>query len=237
MNTFASRAAITLAVGMIGLAAYATGDDIVLKLKPKVGDAYEYKASATFETDQGTLTFNQKHADKVTDVKADGGFVVKSSSSETKITFGGQELPGGNETVSTSEYGPDGLLKAITADPAPDASAYRIANLHGFKIPTGPVKIGDEIKFDIAADKTKGTPTVNAVYKVAGLEKVGDWDTVKLTFTAQEPDSDLKSAVKGTAWLNAADGSIVKMVEEWKNVQPNGSPFPLNGKYTVERTK
>ena len=86
-----------------------------------------------------------------------------------------------------------GLLKKISADNDPGAFSYRIANLQpGFKFPEKAVKIGDEIKFEIAADKTKDTPGVKSVYRVAGLEKINGWDTVRFSFTAEEPDSDLK---------------------------------------------
>ena len=236
-NTLITRAGTTVAVAMIALAAFASIEDITLKRKPKVGDVGEYKVSAVFTTDQGEVTFAQKRVEKVTEVKPEGNFVMKVTSSETKISFGGQELPDQPETSSTEEIGPDGLLRTVTADTPVDANSYRIGNLHALKTPDADSKIGDEIKFEIPADKTKGTPGVKASYKVIGTEKVKDWDTVKLTFTAEETEGDVKSSVKGTVWLSTADGSVVKVQEEWKDVQPTGAPFPVNGKYNVERTK
>ncbi len=111
-----------------------------------------------------------------------------------------------------------------------------MANLHAFKAPETS-KVGDEIAFDVPADSKKGTPAVKCVYKVVGTEKVKDWDCVKLTFTCAETDGDQKSSVKGTIWLSAADGFPIKSTEEWKDVQPGGAPFPVNGTFSVERVK
>jgi hypothetical protein len=43
--------------------------------------------------------------------------------------------------------------------------------------------------------------------------------------------------MSGTLWLSTADGSLVKSDGKWTNVQPQGVPMPLTGKYTTERTK
>jgi len=236
-RTLLARGTTIVAVAMIALAAYAAVEDFNLKRKPKVGDADAFKITAVFETDQGTVNLSQKRAEKVTEVKADGGFLIESITSETKISFGGQELPDQPEVKATVEMGPDGLAKTFTSDMPADASTYRIANLHGFKAPDGAVKIGDEIKYEIAADSKKGTPLVKSAYKVVGTEKIKDWDTIKLTFASEESGAETNSSIKGTIWINTIDGSLVKSEETWANVQPQGAPFPLNGKFTSERTK
>jgi hypothetical protein len=236
-KTFIGRSIALVSAGIIAVAAYAAVQDISLKRKPKVGDVAEYKDNATFTTDQGEVTFAQKRVSTVTEVKPDGGFVTKVTTSDTKVVFGGQELPDQPSLTSSTEFGPDGLLKAITADMPPAAATYRIANLHAFKAPDGAVKIGDEIKFEIPADKKNGTPGVKTVYTVVSTEKVQAWDTVKLTFSTEETEGDTKSSIKGTVWLNSADGTLIKSQEEWKDVQPQGAPFPVSGKYSIERTK
>jgi len=231
------RSGSILAAGLVALTAYAAVQDSVsLKRKPKVGDTFEYKASANFTMAQGEIGFSQEQTVKITEVKPEGGFVQESTNKNTKITFGGAEQPGPPESKSTSEYGMDGLLKSIKADTPADAASWRIANLHAFKRPDGDVKVGDEIKFEIPADSKRETPAMKAVFKVAGKEKVKDWDTVKLTYSTEETEGDMKSSIKGTIWLSTADGSMVKTDETWKDVQPQGAPA-LSGKYTVERTK
>lgn len=237
MNRFAIQACAIMAVGLFAIPALAGAEDITLKRKPAVGDVSEFKLTAVFQTEQGEVNFSQKRTEKVTEVKPTGGFVQTVTTSDTKISFGGQELPNTSEASGTSEIGPDGLVISIISQPASDASSYRIANLHSFKIPDSAMKAGDEIKFDIPADSKKGTPAVKSVYTVVGKEKVKDWDCVKFTFTSQETEGDPKSSVKGTVWLSSSDGSLVKAEEEWKDVQPAGAPFPVSGKYSTERTK
>lgn len=238
-TTLLTRTGTVLAAGIIALTAYAALDDLSLKRKPKVGDVSEFKVSAAFQTDQGEVLFGQKRVEQVTELKSDGGFVEKITSSETKISFGGQDLPEQPAVTGSAEVGPDGLIKTVTSDEptVSDPANLRLYNLHAFKAPDGAVKVGDEIKFDIPADTKKGTPGVKCTYKVAGSEKVKDWDCAKLTFTAEETEGEAKSSIKGTAWISTADGSLVKSEEQWKDVQPAGAPFPVNGKYTVERVK
>jgi len=222
--------------GIIALGAYAAIQDITLKRKAKAGDQQQFKVSAVFTTEQGDITFNQNRTEKVTAVKPDGGYVVEASSTDTKVVVAGMDMPS-PDTKDSSEIGPDGLVQTITSEMPVDASSYRIANLQAFKVPDAAVKIGDEIKFEIPADKKKETPPVKAVYTVVGMEKVKDWDTVKLTFTAEETEGLTKSSAKGTIWVSVVDGSMVKSEATWKDVQPTGVPFPLNGKFIIERVK
>lgn len=233
------RAGAAFAVGIVALTAYAAVQDLNLKFKPKVGDVSKYSVSATFQTPMGDVTFAQKRTETIAEVKPDGGYVAKATTSETQVTFGGQELPAQPEVSSTVEIGADGRVKSISSDgPATsEASSVRLANLHAFEAPSTPAKIGDEIKYEIPADSKKGTPGVKAAYKVVGVEKVKDWDCVKLTFTSSETEGDPKAMVTGTLWLSTVDGAVIKSQEEWKDVQPAGAPFPVSGTFANERIK
>ena len=182
-RTSVMRAATVTAAGFVALTAFAGFQDVTLKRRPKVGDVAEYKVSARFKADQGEIVFGQKRVEKVTEVKPAGGFMVELSTSETKVSFGDQDMPERPETMGTEEIGADGLVRSVTADPPIDAANYRISNLHGFKAPDSSAMIGDEINFEIPLDTKKGTPAVKATFKGVSRERVKDWDTVKLAFT------------------------------------------------------
>ncbi len=115
-RTLTTRTMAVSAAAIIALAAWAAVDDISLKRKPKVGDVGEYKVSANFDTDQGAVTFAQKRVEKVTDVKADGAYVMDVNTSDTKITFNGADVGDQPETKVSEEVGPDGLVRTMTSD-------------------------------------------------------------------------------------------------------------------------
>jgi hypothetical protein len=114
---------------------------------------------------------------------------------------------------------------------------FRIASLASFQAPDEAKNIGDEITYSIPADKDHGMPAAKADFKVLALEKVKDWDTVKLSYSVAETEGDPKASSSGTLWISAADGSLVKSESTVTNVKPYGAPFPLTGKYNIERTK
>lgn len=228
--------AIIVASGLL-VAASASLDDIILKRRPKVGDTAQYTISAEFDSESGTIKFGEKETSKITDVSPDGSFKELVSASDITIEVPGIQIPAPPDSSYTAEYLASGLTKALTGEMAPDSSSYRLSHLNDFEAPDAPVKVGDVIKFDIPADKDKDTPAVHAEYTVAGFEKVGDWDTAKLTFSAKETEGTAPSTISGTVWISTADGSVVKMDGLWKDVQPQGVPMPLSGKYHMDRTK
>lgn len=236
-NALIRRGFGVVAATSLVIAAFAALDDINLKRRPKVGDVAEYSVDATFDTEQGAIKFTEKEAEKIVDVSPDGTFKLKVDSTNVAIDVAGQTLPPQPDSSYTSENAANGSVKSISATEEPGPATYRIAHLNAFQAPDGPVKVGDTFKYDIAADKTHMTPGVHAEYTVAGVEKVKDWDTAKLTYSIKETEGDMPSSVTGTAWVSTVDGSIVKLQAVWTNVQPQGVPVPLSGKYNVDRTK
>ena len=227
---------MVLLAALVAGSAIAGHDAISLKRKPKVGDVAEYSVNAQFDTDQGAIKFTEKQSEKVTDVKPDGDWVIEAASTNITVDIAGNQM-NPDDNKATTEFLPNGRVKTITVDPPAEADVYRVANLTAFEAPDEPKNIGDEIAYTVPADKDHGTPAYKADYKVVSLEKVKDWDTVKLSFTIEETEGDQKSSSSGTLWLSTTDGSVVKSESNWKNVQPQGVPFPLTGKFTLERTK
>jgi hypothetical protein len=230
------RTSVVLLGVLVAGTALAVHDGVSLKRKAKVGDEAEYKVSAKFSSDTGDILFAESESEKVTDVKTDGSWTVETNANHITVNVAGQEVSS-PDNKATTEFLPNGKVKNITVDPPAEADTYRIANLSAFEAPDGVKNVGDDITFTEPADKAHGTPEYKGDFKVLALEKVKDWDTVKLGFDVEETEGDQKSSSKGTIWISAADGSLVKAENNWKDVQPHGVPFPLTGTYTIERTK
>jgi len=221
----------------LALSAVAGHDGFSLKRKPKVGDTEELTLTGTLDVGGGDAKLTGKETVKVTDVKPDGGYTESTDSHDTSVNMAGSDnaVPDKTETVT---YGPDGsVMKIMDGDSEATDGGYRITNLTFFKAPDKPVAVGDDIKYTIPADKTKMTPGVSYDYKVVAAEKIKDWDTLKMTYTTAETDGDSKASTSGTVWVSTLDGSMVKSISKWTNVQMPGVPVPINGEFTIERTK
>jgi hypothetical protein len=226
------RSIVAASLGALTLGAVAGQDAISLARKPKPGDVAEFAITAEFDT----MKINYTTLNKVTTVQADGSYSVEASSKDMVVDLGGQTInpPDSSDVL---QYSPTGMVVSIVADTTPPPAAYKILHLQSFQSPMSPVKIGDEIKYTIPADPKLETPTVSADYKVDGLEKIKDWDTVRLVYTSTETDGDLKESMSGTVWVSTIDGMLVKSQGKWNNVQPPGVPTPLTGTYIMIRTK
>jgi hypothetical protein len=225
-----------LLVSAVAVAAFAALDGVSLKPRPKAGDQRQYKVSAEFNSDQFQAKFSQDQLQKILDVKADGGYTVETTNTNTKIEVSGQSVDG-PEDKSTSTHEATNRVTKIEGSQAPDATVYRLARLNTFEAPDKTVSVGDTFDVTVPADSKLGTPAQKNTYKVEAMEKVKDWDTAKITFTHEETEGTDKSSIKGTVWINTADGSMVKNEGTWNNVHVTGVPTALNGTYKAERTK
>ena len=230
-----TRGLAVVLTGSLALAAIAGQDSLNVSRRPKVGSVAMYSVSANFDSPQA-ITFTQNQTQKVTAVQADGTYTLETVSSNVVVDFGGQTMNPPDSTV-TSTQTPTGRVIQIISEQAAGPATYRIAHLQTFEAPLTSVKVGDDIAYTIPADPKLETPAVKADFKVAGLEKIKDWDTIRLTFNSAETGSDAVSSMTGTVWVNVSDGLLVKSEGQWKDVQPEGVPFPLSGKYTMIRTK
>jgi hypothetical protein len=224
-------------VSALALVALAGQDQISLMRKLKVGDTAEYSIAAQFDGQGGTtIKFSSHEIQKVTAVQTDGGYTVQTDTKDQNVDLGDQTMTP-PDTSEVSSFSATGRITNIASDQDVSGAAYRIVHLQTFETPKDPVKVGDEIKYTVPADTKLDTPAVDADYKVEGLEKIQNWNTVKLTFKSEETAGDLKASMSGTIWVDAGDGGLVKSEGVWTNVQPPGVPFPLTGKYNLTRTK
>jgi len=224
-------------IGSLALSALAVHDGFILKRKAKVGDTEELTLTGTMDVGGGEAKLTGKESVKITAVKPDGSYTEQTDSHDFNFDLGGnsQAVPDRSETVA---YGPDGTVLSIKdGDNDAGPEGYRLSNLTLFKATDKPLSVGDELKYNIAADKVKQTPGVSLDFKIVATEKVKDWDTLKMTFTSSETDGDSKASASGTVWVSTADGSLVKTDSKWVNVTMPGAPFPISGEFIVDRTK
>ena len=227
---------------MIGLGMFAAASVFAvaaqgLKLvrKPVAGTETKYRLKANLELGGQEIVFNGAIAEKVVEVAADGSYTLENRTLEGKVSVAGQEIdvPAGT-TPSISVFTPNGLIKELRGD-AVESSAYRSANLSSTYFPDKEVKVGDEWTYDAKADTKTGAVSTKSTYKIAGEEKVGAFDTFRITFTTKEAEGSEPASSEGTVWIDKADGSMVKTDAKWANFPFPGAPAPVNGTVSVTR--
>lgn len=180
------------------------------------------------------VTFTTKNHYKVGDVAADGSYTISSTQTDGHVSFNGseQDIPESPEVIST--FLPGGEIKEIKSENVGEAQ-WRLAHLMMVHSPDAPVKQDDSWSYKMAADKDKGGVGVSIDYKLLGTEKVGTFDTVKISVAAKETEGSDPAKVTGTVWLDVKDFSIVQSTMTWSKVPIMGSPEPVDGTVKVTR--
>lgn len=233
MKTLVRIPGAVLAVAALAVVAFAV-QPFTLKRTPKAGEVSKYKLSVETEIQGMNISFGGDVIEKITEVKANGEFVVESSQENVKVKFGDQEqeMPSGGSTKTV--YRPDGSVVEITGEQT-DANAYRLANLNGFRYPTNPLNAGDKWEIEIKADPKSGSVAAKGTFEVVGAEKVGNWDAVKIKYSVVETEGSEPATAEGTTWISTVDGNMIKTEGSWKNAPIAGAPAPINAKFTLER--
>jgi hypothetical protein len=224
---------LTLALSATALAAF---DGLSVMRKPKEGEQIRYRMTA--DVDFGGMAIKAKFlvAEKVTKVEADGSYKLEQQQLEGVVDLNGQEqeMPSSGPTVTV--YTKEGEIKEISgAETTPDS--YRLANLGLMRDPGKTLNVGDTWTHEIKADAKTGAVAAKAEYKVLAEEKVGDWDTVKVSQTIKETEGTDPASSTGTVWLLKEDGSTVKAESKWVNAPFPGAPGPINATVKMEREK
>ena len=234
IRTLISTVAIAALASVTSIA-----QDDAFSLKPTVkkDDVFTYKVVGQFDVQGQTADFTAKFTQKVVDV-TDTQYKVEQKQSDPHVQVGGQEYPMNDDSPAvTALYKVSGELVELKApdDKYTTADAYRAAALETLLTPEKPVKIGDSwsYKTDAVANKWKKT---QVDFKVEGVEKIGTFDCVKVSFTGKELEGgDEAAAEKGNLWLSKSDFSLVKREAKVTNLPLPGSPITLNGTIKFER--
>lgn len=232
-----NKAALLFTVGALATAiAFAAQEAITLARVAKVGDEAEYKFAATLDFSGIKIDITGKTYDKVTKVDADGTIEVESTQSDivVKTPDGEQTIDDKNTTKMT--VGSDRVLKKYGDEGDEDASNIRLTLLGTVKKPEKPIKVGDKWSADLK-HSNKETFPVKADYEAVALEKIGEWDTIKIKITTKETEGDEPASAEGFVWIVLADGTSAKEDMSIKNAPFAMSPTPIDMKVVVERTK
>lgn len=226
--------ALGLCFAVAALSVAVRDDAVTLKRVNKVGDVAKYKMSGNMTVQGGEAIYTASMSHKITKADPDGSATVVVSTSDVKISFGGQEMTPPDSPDQTITYDAKGEVVSITGGQDSGADTYRFQALNDFSYPEKAVKVGDTWTKERAANAKTGATAVKSDYTVAGREKIDTYDTLKITFKTKETGAD-GATIEGTAWMNIADGSLVKSDVTWTNVPVPGAPGPINGKITVTR--
>lgn len=201
-------------------------DGVSLKRAPKVGDTFKYNLSVAMNIQGQDFTVTAVVSEKVTKAE-EGKYTIESNQTELKLN--GQEAPM-EQSPSYSTYSNVGrLLESKSDQEGPDAD--RMSALQSFEVPDKAVKVGDTWEVALKAKEGKNPVAFKASYKVEAQEKVGEWDTLKISFTATETEGTDPAKSVGTVWVSVKDGSMVKYEGNWTN-----APIPMAGPTTAKVT-
>lgn len=222
-------------VALAVVAAFAIAQDsFKLRRTPKVGHEVVMKLSAEVDVMGMSASFSAKIKEKVIRVDENGDYTIESSQSEGKVKLADQEMDAPDGGATTTKYSAAGQILEMKGEDVTD-DAYRLANMNSWVFEDRTYKTGDVIKVNNKPSKLNGNVSSEATLTVGAVETVGKFTTVKLTFSYKETSGDAPAEASGTAWVDTSDGSLVKMVGEYKNAPFPGAPAPINAKMMMER--
>ncbi len=227
--------AVLLAVSALALAAQA----LDLKWSPKVGDKANYKVEGTFDlAGMGEIKLSGTRTETVTSV--DGDKIVLTSNSKLAANAMGNEVPIPDSTEVTTVK-PDGTVSEIKLNGADGGgSAMRLARATMLVYPSKPIAVGDAWTAEGKKDEKADLPGYKLDFKLVGEEKVGTWDTWKITAKGGEVEGATPTKVEATYWIDKKDGSMVRSLAQLTDAVfqgPGGGIEipPLSGKMDVTR--
>jgi len=226
-----------VAAALLALGAMAFGAmEFTIKRTPKEGEVLKYKLKAELDLSGTSVTVTGNVIEKTIKVEADGKYTVESSQTDSKVTFGGQEMPVPEQGADVSVYSALGELLETRGPGAENPNARRISNMNEFVQPAKAVNVGDTWSKEIKADEKTGAVAATATYKVEGEEKIGAFDVLKISVNFKETGSD-PATLEGSFFLNKADWTMVKFLGTYKNTPFPGAPGPANASFELLRSE
>lgn len=215
----------SLTLASLALAAY---DAVTLKRVVTVGDKATYTLKVQVDVNGNTAELTSVTDREITKADADA-YTIVNHVHDQKLSIGGNDVDQ-PEGTTTAVYKLSGEpVSQSTPDGQP--GDLRMSNLDMLLLPAKPVSVGDTWSYD----GTKPVP-FHVDYKLVGDEKIGDWDCWKIEVKAKETQAD-GGAMESTVWIAKADGNKTKETAKLTNVFREGVPMPLNGTFTLLRTK
>jgi len=142
------------------------------------------------------------------------------------------DAPGGDPT--STKYSANGAILEMKGSEISD-DQMRIANMSAFNFEDKTYNVGDKIAYETKPAKSNGNVGAKVELVVAGTEKVGEWDSVKVTYSYKELTGEAPAESTGTEWLSTKDATVIKVEGNYKNAPFPGAPGPINAKIKMER--
>lgn len=233
MTTRALTIALS-ALATLALAAQTTPNS--LAHVAKVGDEVNYKFEAKLEVQGVTIELSGKTLQKVKKVGEDGTWSYESTDSGVKVKTedGEQELD--QESTTKVDMGADRVITKYGDGGDEDASSIRLMLLETVKKPEKPIQVGDKWSATLTY-KGKETVPVKAQYEAIAIEKIGEWETMKVKLDSIETEGEVKASSSGFVWITLADGFSAKEELKISKAPFAFSPDPIDMSILITRVK
>lgn len=227
------RAIFPVGLVAVSVLAMAAVQGITLKRTPKVGDKASFKISGKFEVQGVEAVLSGTANEEITSVDADKYTTKTTTKSAVNVMGQDMEQP---DTEETTVYKLDNtVVSSKRGEQSADAYAMRLNHLNVVYLPGTSVKVDDTWTLEGKKDDTAGTPGYKITYKLVGEEKVGDFDTYKLSAEGGETDGEQPTKIKSTIWINKADGATIHTVSDITDAKFQEQFPAVSGKMEVTR--
>jgi hypothetical protein len=221
-------------MGLLALSVLAyAAQGITIKFDPKVGDKANYAISGTFEVSGAEVKLTGTRSEEV--LKLENDVVTTKGTSKISVNVMGQDMdqPESTETTKTKLDGT--ILEVKQGETPAEGGALRLAHLNTLLYPSKPVAIGETWTMEAKKDEKADLPGYRVDFKLEGEEKVGKWDTYKITATGGETEGAAPTKIKSTYWVDKTNGQMVHSLSELTDAVFRPEVPPLSGKMDIMR--
>lgn len=213
------RFSIVLIAGAVAAIAAAGLQGANLTWKPKVGTVNKYKITTRAQIMGQEMNFAATLTSKVLEVTGEK-VVVEETQSEISLKVGDQDfssmVPASMKSTNTMKL--DGTIIDRKSEMEGGDNPRMEAAMEA-RLPNKVVEKGGTWSFERAANAEKKVPASKTTYTYVDDEKVGKFDTWKITFVFKETEGSAPMEVTGTMWVDQATGDPVKATYKMKNVE------------------
>gem|GEM_PF-2307428 len=200
-----------LTFGLFASAALAFATQpFVLKWIPKVGDKAVYRITLILKNgDADEIALKGLVTEETTEV--DGTKVVTRT-----IGSIGPDHPDDEAAIDatfkpdTTTLRPGGAILDVKEEgEEPRGTPFRTAREIALVLPNAPVSVGDTWTFEETGDEKTGVPGVRLAYTLAGEERIGAWDTYRITMKGLDTGSG-GARSEATFWSEKTTGARIR---------------------------
>lgn len=231
-----NKALKSLGIFVVFAATIAMAADGLVFKQPakKKGDVVKHTLKANLNVMNMEAVVTSTQVAKVIEVNDAGDYTVESSTENSKVVVGGQEMDQGVPS-SIVVYDAKGEVKKFSGEP--DADEYRYYRLLNWHAPEGEKKVGDKWTLDLPGDAKVGSVNVKGEYEFVAEEKVDDTDVIKIKFNVKETEGAEPAGHEGTIWLRKSDFEVFKASGKWNAVPIPKAGIAASGTYELNIVK